>query len=116
MKIAHVTIQTDKFDEEVRFYEEQTELKVQRDMRPAGRSMVFLADAAGDTCIEIIENKDAADSGNPNFSIGFHTDDVAGKREALAAAGYDVTPMITPMPDVKFFFVKDPAGVTVQFI
>ena len=36
MKIAHVTIQTDKFDEEVRFYEEQTELKVQRDMRPAG--------------------------------------------------------------------------------
>ena len=70
----------------------------------------------GDTCIEIIENKDAADSGNPNFSIGFHTDDVAGKREALAAAGYDVTPMITPMPDVKFFFVKDPAGVTVQFI
>lgn len=116
MKIAHVTIQTDKFDEEVRFYEEQTELKVQRDMRPVGRNMVFLADAAGDTCIEIIENKDAADSGNPNFSIGFHTDDVAGKREALAAAGYDVTPMITPMPDVKFFFVKDPAGVTVQFI
>jgi lactoylglutathione lyase len=116
MKIAHVTIQTDKFDEEVRFYEEQTELKVQRDMRPARRNMVFLADAAGDTCIEIIENKDAADSGNPNFSIGFHTDDVAGKREALAAAGYDVTPMITPMPDVKFFFVKDPAGVTVQFI
>ncbi len=116
MKIAHVTIQTDKFDEEVRFYEEQTELKVQRDMRPASRNMVFLADAAGDTCIEIIENKDAADSGNPNFSIGFHTDDVAGKREALAAAGYDVTPMITPMPDVKFFFVKDPAGVTVQFI
>lgn len=116
MKIAHVTIQTDKFDEEVRFYEEQTELKVQRDMRTAGRNMVFLADAAGDTCIEIIENKDAADSGNPNFSIGFHTDDVAGKREALAAAGYDVTPMITPMPDVKFFFVKDPAGVTVQFI
>lgn len=116
MKIAHVTIQTDKFDEEVRFYKEQTELKVQRDMRPAGRNMVFLADAAGDTCIEIIENKDAADSGNQNFSIGFHTDDVAGKREALAAAGYDVTPMITPMPDVKFFFVKDPAGVTVQFI
>ena len=59
---------------------------------------------------------DAADSGNPNFSIGFHTDDVEGKREALEAAGYDVTPMITPMPDVKFFFVKDPAGVTVQFI
>ena len=46
MKIAHVTIQTDKFDEEVRFYEEQTELKVQRDMRPAGRNMVFLADAS----------------------------------------------------------------------
>lgn len=116
MKIAHVTIQTDKFDEEVRFYEEQTELKVQQDMRPAGRNMVFLADAAGDTCIEIIENKDAADSGNPNLSIGFHTDDVAAKHESMKAAGYDVTPIISPMPDVKFFFVKDPAGVTVQFI
>ena len=38
------------------------------------------------------------------------------KREEMIAAGFEVTPMITPMPNVKFFFVKDPAGVNVQFI
>ena len=38
------------------------------------------------------------------------------KREELIADGFEPTPMITPAPNVKFFFVKDPNGVSVQFI
>ncbi len=37
--------------------------------------------------------------------------------EKLKAAGYElVSDIIAPNPHIKFFFVKDPVGVTVQFV
>lgn len=116
MKMLHVTVQTARFEEELRFYEEIVELKIQRDMRGMGRNMAFLANGEGETCVEIIEVPESEDAGNEFLSIGFKTDDVDAKREALSAAGLKPSPMITPAPGVKFFFVKDPAGVKVQFI
>lgn len=115
MKMLHVTIQTNRFEEEIKFYEDEAGLTLQRDMRPK-KDLVFLANAAGETCIEVIRNPEAENSGNRNLSVGFQTDDVQKKRDELAAKGYNVTPMISPMPGVEFFFVTDPAGVTVQFM
>ena len=115
MKMLHVTIQTKFFEEEIEFYENVVGLTLQRDMRPV-KDLVFLANGEGETCVEVLRNPDAEDTGNPHLSIGFKTDDVEKKREELVAAGYHVTPMISPMPNVKFFFVKDPAGVNVQFM
>ena len=116
MKLVHVTIQTNKFEKEIEFYKKYAGLVVQQDMRPMGRNLVFLAENKGDTCIEIIENKEAEAAGNSNISLGFHTNDLAAKREELISAGFTPTPIISPMPDVHFFFVNDPAGVAVQFI
>ncbi len=115
MKMLHVTIQTNRFEEEIKFYEKEVGLTLQRDMRPH-KDLVFLANAAGETCVEVLRNPEADDAGNKNLSVGFKAEDVEKKREEMVAAGYEVTPMISPMPDVKFFFVKDPAGVTVQFM
>jgi len=116
MKMLHVTIQTKYFEETVRFYQEIAGLAIQRDMRPMGRNMVFLADGKDDTKVEIIERPDADNAGNRFLSIGFLTEDVQKKREELAALGYEVTEMVQPSPGVQFFFVKDPAGVMVQFM
>lgn len=115
MKLLHITIQTNKFEQTIEFYEKEAGLTLQRDLRPK-KDLVFLADAAGDICVEIINNPDADNAGNPNLSMGFKTDDVIKKREEMLAAGYEVTPMISPMPGVQFFFVKDPAGMNVQFM
>ena len=115
MKMLHVTIQTAKFDEEIAFYREIAGLTIRRDARP-GRNMVFLSDAEGDTEIEIIEAPSAADAGNAYLSVGFRSGDAEALRAALEAKGYAPTPMVSPGPAVKFFFVKDPAGVNVQFM
>ena len=115
MKMLHVTIQTDQFEKEIEFYEKYVGLTLQADLRPK-KDLVFLADDAEATRVEVLRNPEAADAGNANLSIGFQTDDVEAKREEMIAAGFEVTPMITPMPNVKFFFVKDPAGVNVQFM
>ncbi len=116
MKMLHVTIRTDQFDEELRFYQEIIGLRMIRDMRPMGRKMVFLANEAGETEIEIIETPGAGNAGNENLSIGFQTENVEAKQQELISLGMEATPMICPNPQVRFFFVKDPAGVNIQFM
>lgn len=116
MKMLHVTIQTNKFEEEIRFYREIVGLEITGDMRAHGRNLVFLSGGEGQTAIEIIENPDVENAGGAGLSIGFKTEDVDKKREELTAKGLEVGPIISPVPNVRFFFVKDPAGVTVQFI
>ena len=115
MKMLHVTIQTKFFQEEMYFFLKHVGLKIDRDMRPFGRNMVFLNNGEGETCIEIIEN-DSDFAGNENLSVGFLTEDLEKKREELIADGFEPTPMISPAPNVKFFFVTDPAGVKIQFM
>ena len=115
MKMLHVTIQTKFFQEEMDFFLNHVGLKIDRDMRPFGRNMVFLNNGEGETCIEIIENNSDF-AGNENLSVGFLTEDLEKKREELIADGFEPTPMITPAPNVKFFFMTDPAGVKIQFM
>ena len=116
MEMAHVTIQTSRFEEEIGFYEKFVGLKIQRDMRSVGKDLVFLGENEASTMIEIIRNQEAADAGNAYLSVGFRTGVLDSTREKLVSAGLDPTPFITPTPGVKFFYVKDPAGVNVQFI
>lgn len=115
MKMQHVTVQTARFEEEIAFYRDIVALTIRRDARP-GRNMVFLSDTDGDTCMEIIENPDSHDAGNAWLSVGFKTQDVEALRSELEERGYAPSPMTSPGPGVKFFFVRDPAGVNVQFI
>ena len=73
MQLLHVTIQTNKFDEELKFYQDIVGLKIARQFDTPDMNIVFLADAEGGTEIEIINNPDADNAGNQNLSIGFKT-------------------------------------------
>ena len=109
MKMLHVTIQTDKFDEEIRFYEEQVGLRIQEDMRSIGRKIVFLAEEAQDTKIEIIENPQAFNAGNANLSVGFATEDLDKKYNLLKEAGYTVTDAVA-LAQYAVFLCKRSGG------
>ena len=112
--MKHITINTAKMEESLQFYKEIAGLEMKVDMREMGAPIVFLADG-DDPCIELIENPAQAYSG-AGISIGFHAEDVEGKRTELEAKGFAPTPIIQPNPNTKFFFIKDPNGVTIQFI
>lgn len=116
MKLVHITIQTNHFDEELYFYQTYVGMKIQSDLRPAGKPIVFLADPASETQLELIENPDADNSGNEHLSIGFHANSLDALHTSFEQDGFAPSPMTSPMPQVQFFFVKDPAGVNVQFI
>ncbi len=116
MKIKHITINSARLEESIRFYEETAGLSIQRDLRGKGPSnIVFMGDSAGETCVELISNPDEPYSGE-GISIGFEVDDVAAYHKELMSRGMELTPVISPVPGTSFFFVKDPNGVTVQFI
>ncbi len=117
MKMEHITIKTAMLEESVAFYKEIAGLEVQMEMRGKGPyDIVFLANAKGETCVELIGNKEEAYNGTAGLSIGFHVDDVEKYRGELEAKGFSVSPIISPNPAVKFFFVKDPNGIDIQFI
>ena len=116
MKMMHITIQTQNFNEEIKFYQEIIGLSIQHEMNGMGRHIVFLDDNEGGMPIEIIDRPDAENSGNQFLSMGYKTDDVVKMRETLMKKGYEVSEMVSPMPQIQFFFAKDPAGVTIQFM
>ena len=116
MKMMHVTIQTKYFDEEIKFYQEIVGLKIKGEIKGMGRNIVFLGGNDEDTKIEIIQKPDADMSGNMHISLGYKSEDLKEQRAKLIAEGYEVSEMISPAPGIQFFFTKDPAGVTIQFM
>lgn len=114
--IEHITIQTNKFEEEIQFYNKYLSIGVQIDMRNQGRNMVFLGKSKTDTLIEVIENLEIKETNNENISIGFKVKDLEEKQNLLQKEGFSPTKIISPNKHIHFFFVKDPAGMNVQFI
>lgn len=116
MRMDQVTIRTARFEEEIAFYRDIVKLQIVREIHEGSRNIVFLSDGPESTCIEVIQNPEASRTGNPYLSVGFHTEDAERLRNELLKQGYEVSPMESPAPVVKFFFVKDPAGIAVQFV
>lgn len=116
MKLMHVTIQTNNFTDEVHFYEKIVGLTIKNEMHINGRDIVFLTSGEGEASIEIIKNEQASCAGNEHLSLGFFTGNAEKKRNELLAQKYQVSEMVSPNPNINFFFVKDPAGVTIQFM
>ena len=116
MHIDHITIRTQKLEGSIGFYEKTAGLKIVRDLRKIDAQIVFLADAAGDTRIELIEVPACKGYGGSGISIGFHTNDAAGLREKLLKEGFQASEIESPNPAVRFFFVSDPNGVQIQFV
>ncbi len=116
MRICHLTINTERFEEEIAFYCEIAGLEIVRELHTPDKDIVFLANGEGETQVEIIKDAEARCSGTEYISIGFFVENVEEKREELVAKGYEATPVIYAGGGTRFFFVKDPAGVRVQFI
>lgn len=116
MKIEHITINTADLDASIEFYKDIIGLEINVDLREIAKMpIVFLSNGEGETCIELIENADIAYSGS-GLSIGFNVDDVDAAHKLMASKGLSPSPMICPNPNTKFFFIKDPNGVSIQLI
>jgi len=115
MKFNHVTLQVKDLDESVRFYTEVVGLEVKDKFGDGhGNDIVFVG--SGETQVELISTTKDYTPGS-GISLGFIPSSLEDAKALLSEKGFGAGgEVLSPNPHTHFFFVKDPAGYTVQFI
>ena len=115
MKMEHLTISVKNLEESIRFYQRVLQLKVLGDLRNNGLPIVFLGDKEADPKIELIEDKTNGYCGS-GISAGFYAEDFMAAHERIKCMEYRVSDIVSPAPNVQFFFVADPDGFSIQIM
>lgn len=119
MKFCWVTLNVHDMEKSLEFYRDVVGLSVHRQFSPQPNDrIVFLGSRDGETEIELIRNeKDALMSFSQNISLGFKVESLESTMEILKR--HDI-PILSgpfqPNPSIRFFFVRDPNGLRVQFV
>ncbi|SCZ78231.1 VOC family protein [Acidaminobacter hydrogenoformans] len=119
-KFLWTTITVKSIDSALPFYRDLLGLTVDRRFNPnPNLELCFLKDENGIE-VELLEHKEAGEAGMPsapaNLSLGFQVESLDDMMGACKEQGVEIVSGPFEGGGVKFFFVKDPNGVTVQFV
>ena len=112
MKISWTTFKIADMAKSLEFYKEFLELPIVNEIQAGQKRIVFLGDEAHP--IELIEGEGCPENAGEGVSVGIIYDDLDRMIEKLKGLGINVVGPVSPNPHLKFFFVKDPDGYTVQ--
>lgn len=117
MKFCWCTITVNNLEESIKFYQEIVGLSVNRRFA-AGPGMEIAFLGAGGTEVELIYDPASKAPGNiEGISLGFEVESLDEHIKFIKEKGLTVeSGPFQPNPHVKFFFVKDPNGVRIQFV
>ena len=118
MKYLWTTMQVKDLEKSIAFYEEVVGLELDNRF-PAGpgSEIAFMRSPGTETKIELLCRADFAGRNEDiALSLGFATDNLDHKMEELKEKGYAVSDVVSPNPKTRFFFVKDPDGIDIQFV
>lgn len=99
------------------FYTKAVKLRIDRKYSPVPHmELAFLGD--GETKVELIRDRNAgAVSLECPVSLGFRTESLDKKMEELESMGIPVAEgPFQPNPGIRFFYVRDPDGLKIQFV
>ena len=116
MKFLWTTILVNNMDESLKFYEEIVGIKLV-DRFPAGPGMEISFLGEGETKVELICNEKLKelDAGS-RVTLGFKVESLEEKINFIKGKGIKIiTGPIQPNPSIKYFIIKDPNGVKIQF-
>lgn len=116
MKFLWTTILVNNMYESLKFYEEIVGLKLtERFQAGPGMEISFLGE--GETKVELIYNEKfkKLDAGN-RVTLGFKVESLEEKIDFIKEKGINILRgPIQPNPSIKYFIIKDPDGVKIQF-
>lgn len=117
MKFCWSTLSVKNLDESVAFYRDVVGLPLKRRF-VSGPAMEIAFLGEDGTEIELTYNSaGAAPQPGRGVSWGFETPDLDAKLAEVKSKGYTVLGGPTePVPGVRFFFMLDPNGMTIQFV
>ncbi|NLG25411.1 MAG: VOC family protein [Clostridiales bacterium] len=116
MKLLWCTLHVADMARSLAFYQEVVGLKLVRRFSTPDADIAFLED--GGSQLELIRDVGrAAPSVGDGISLGFEVSSLDSALQMVAARGIPVLAgPIAPGPRTRFFFIKDPDGLTVQFV
>lgn len=114
MKLNWVTVYVCDLEKSLFFYTNLLNLDIAQRFGSSDHQIVMLG-KENEAKIELIcdPNKKIENPGN-GVSIGLEADDLKQLIGMLQDNGYKATGPISPNPHIRFYYVKDPDGYTVQ--
>lgn len=114
MKLNWVTIKVCNLEKSLFFYANLLNLEIAEKFGSLDHQIVMLG-KKNEAKIELIcEANKKIDSPGNGVTIGLEADDLEQLIGVLQDNGYQVIGPISPSPSIRFYFVKDPDGYTVQ--
>lgn len=116
MKFCWCTINVNHMEESLKFYQEIAGLPLIRKFSPGpGQEIAFLGE--GDTQIELISSPNGKPAGKPEgVTLGFETASMEQMMAFVREKGLEIEAgPFQPNPHIRFFYVRDPNGVKIQF-
>lgn len=115
-KFLWATITVKDLEESLKFYQEIVGLTLDRryQARP-GVEIAFLG--SGETKVELIKDDSIEDVNiGEHISLGFEVDSVDDMMEFVKEKDIPIhSGPFQPNPSIKFFYIKDPNGLNIQF-
>lgn len=116
MKFQWTTIQVTNLDNSLKFYKDLLGMKIAKVIEGGNHQIVMLGED-DDAKIELIPISTASKENLGNgVSIGIAFKQLDDLVEKIKSKNIPVVGPITPMPDIRFFFVNDPDGYTIQLL
>lgn len=117
MKFMWTTLPVSDMDKSLAFYSGLMGLGPIAKMGSPAHQVVMLGEN-GQTKLELIYEPGKTIPENPGgcISMGYAPDDLDEFMAKVAEAGIPAIGPISPTPDIRFFFIKDPDGYTVQLV
>lgn len=113
MHIQHIPFYVRDLERSIEFYETMTELTVAERFKAGPGEVAFLSHGQGETQIELVSMPGRQFSGQGMF-VCFATDRLDAMHDLATARGLNPSPIQTPDPAMRYFYVYDPDGVSVQ--
>lgn len=118
MKFLWTTINVKNIEKSIAFYTDVTKLKVLNRFSPEqNMEIVFLGNGKeNETLVELIYNKNITDISFTDFvTLGFEVFSLDDTIEIINEKNIEIVGKIVETPSFKFFCIKDPNGVNIQF-
>lgn len=118
MKFLWTSVYVNDLEESIAFYSDLLVLKVlRRFIAGSGKEIAFLGNGDSDeTLVELLLDRNNNVVQHSNYiSIGFAVDSVDTMLEIVKSKNIAVNSGPVETPDSKFFTVKDPNGLSIQF-
>lgn len=115
MKFCWSTLRVKNLEESLNFYQEIIGLGLFRRFKAGPETEIaFLGD--GETKIELIYTGNQDIKVGSDISWGFEVESVDEKMEFIKNKGLEIEGPFSPNPATKFFYIKDPNGLKIQFV